>query len=186
MGAQSARRKDAFNISCGVELNGLSLARQGSRLLQPLSALCGDLAQSEGWPCPAARVQSITTLDTGGWGWGIALVPVLGDEQRCGNKSFSNYIFMGRSTFSPFLGLTSWSLIRVKFKVHSPPVEVLPVRNKLLLVHSSLFFQRIKPQQIRAIFLLNDGTHVGSSARFGAHSLTLALRFDSLPQDRRL
>lgn len=126
------------------------------------------------------------TLDTEGWGWGIALVPVLGDEQRCGNKSFSNYIFMGTSTFSHFLGLASWSLIRVKFKVHSPPVEVLPVRNKFLLVHSSLFFQRIKPQQIRAIFLLNDGTHVGSSARFGARSLTLTPRFDSFPQDQRV
>lgn len=75
MGAQSAQRKDAFNISCGVELNGLSLARQGSRLLQPLSALCRDLAQSEGWPCPAARVQSITHPRYGGLGLGHCFGP---------------------------------------------------------------------------------------------------------------
>lgn len=68
MGAQSAQRKDAVNISCGVELNGLSLAWQGSRLRQPLSALCRDLAQSEGWPCPAAPVQSITRHRHGGLG----------------------------------------------------------------------------------------------------------------------
>lgn len=143
----------------------------------------GPGAEQQGLVVP----HSVTSIDGGGRGWGgsIALVLLLGDEQRCGNKIFSNYIFMGTSSFSPFLRLTSWSLIRVKFQVRSPPVEVPPVRNKLHVVCSSLFFRRIKPQQIRAIFLLNDGTHVGSSARFGARSLMLTPRFDSCPQHQR-
>lgn len=91
--------------------------------------------------------------------------------------SFSNYIFTGTSSFFHFLRLPSCSLIKVKFNVCSPPVEVPPVRNKLLLVHSSLCSHRIKPQQISAIFLLNDDTHVGSSVQ-----LILKLRFALSPR----
>lgn len=46
--------------------------------------------------------------------------------------------------------------------------------------------QRTELQQVRAIFLLNDSTHVGSTTCSGARSLMLPLRFDSFPQGRRM
>lgn len=93
--------------------------------------------------------------------------------------SFSNYIFAATSSFSPSLRLTSCSLIKVKFNVCSPPVEVPPVGNQLLLVHGSLCSQRIKPQQISAIFPLNDDTCGQFAAADGDTKIC------SFPQDLR-
>ena len=146
MGAQNAQQKDA--VTSPAALNKMAFLWHGKAC-----SCCSRCWLCEGTWCraragraPRPESGASCSIDTGGRGWGgsIALVLLLGDEQRCDNKSFSNYIFMGTSSFSPLLRLTSWSLMKVKFKVHSPPVEVPPVRNKLLLVHSSLFFQRIK------------------------------------------
>lgn len=58
MGGEEHVAKGCCYISCSVEQNGLSLAQQ------PLLALCRDLAQSKGWPCPESRASH--SIDTGG------------------------------------------------------------------------------------------------------------------------